>query len=196
LLKYAAWANKKYLSFEEERNCIMQSSKHTTPRSDFENMPGGIGHEQDKKSSPTDLSSRASDLASRGADKAKELASSASEKASSIAEKAKETARDAANKAGDMAKNVGNKAEDAVSSVGGQMKSLAGTIREKAPHEGIVGSTASAVANTLDSSGAYLQEHNLSGMAEDMTEVIRRYPIQSLLVGIGVGFLLARATRS
>ncbi len=60
----------------------------------------------------------------------------------------------------------------------------------------MVGSTASAVANTLDSSGAYLQEHNLSGMAEDMTHLIRRYPIQSLLVGIGVGFLLAKATRS
>jgi hypothetical protein len=33
-------------------------------------------------------------------------------------------------------------------------------------------------------------------MADDMTNLIRRYPIQSLLVGIGVGFLLAKATRS
>ncbi len=163
----------------------MQPTKQSTPRSEFENMPGGIGHEADRKTFPTDL-------VSRGAEKAQELAMAASQRASSVAE----TAREAANKAGDMAKNVGHKAEDAVSSVGGQMKSLAGTIREKAPHEGIVGSTASAVANTLDSSGAYLQEHNLSGMAEDMTHLIRRYPIQSLLVGIGVGFLLAKATRS
>jgi ElaB/YqjD/DUF883 family membrane-anchored ribosome-binding protein len=168
----------------------MQPTKQSTPRSEFENMPGGLGHDdQDKKTSP-------SDLASRGAEKAQELATAAGQKASSVAEKAKETARDAANKAGEMAKNVGHKAEDAVSSVGGQMKSLAGTIREKAPHEGIAGSTATAVANTLDSSGAYLQQHNLSGMAEDMTDLIRRYPIQSLLVGIGVGFLLAKATRS
>jgi hypothetical protein len=48
----------------------------------------------------------------------------------------------------------------------------------------------------LDSGGAYLQEHDLRGMADDMTNLIRRYPIQSLLVGIGVGFLLAKATRS
>jgi hypothetical protein len=167
----------------------MQPIKQSTPRSEFENLPGGLGHDADKKTSP-------SDLASRGAEKAQELAAAAGQKASAVAEKAKETAKDAANKAGEMAKNVGHKAEDAVSSVGGQMKTLAGTIREKAPHEGIVGSTASAVASTLDSSGAYLQEHNLSGMAEDMTDLIRRYPIQSLLVGIGVGFLLAKATRS
>ena len=167
----------------------MQSSKQSMPRSEFENMPSGLSHEQDKKTSP-------SDLASRGAEKAQELATAAGQKAASAAEKTKEAAWDAANKAGEMAKNVGHKAEDAVSSVGGQMKSLAGTIREKGPHEGIVGSTATAVANTLDSSGGYLQEHNLSGMAHDTTNVIRRYPIQSLLVGIGVGFLLAKVTRS
>jgi hypothetical protein len=164
-------------------------SKQTTPRSEFENMPGPSYGDEDRRTSQ-------SDLASRGAEKAQELASSAGQKVSAVADKAKETARDAANKAGDMAKNVGHKAEDAVSSVGGQMKSLAGTIREKAPHEGVVGSTATAVANTLDSSGEYLQKHNLSGMAHDTTNVIRRYPIQSLLVGIGVGFLLAKVTRS
>ena len=166
------------------------TSKPLHPRSEFENMPGSLGPtETERKTSPSDLGARAGE-------KAEELASAASQKAAAVAEKAKEMARDASSRAGDLAKNVGHKAEEAVSSVGGQMKSLAGTIREKAPHEGAVGSTASAVANTLDSSGAYLQEHNLHGMAEDMTSLIRRYPIQSLLVGIGVGFLIAKATRS
>ena len=137
-----------------------------------------------------------SDIASRAGEKAGEMASAAGHKAGTLVEKAKDVGKDVSTKAGEIAKNVGQTAEDAVSSVGGQMKSLAGTIRQKAPHEGIVGSTASAVASTLDSSGAYLQEHNLHGMAEDMTDLIRRYPIQSVLVGIGVGFLVAKATRS
>lgn len=172
---------------------MSQQSKQSNPRSDFEN-PTGFGHME--KSSPTDAGSRGSDLASRVGEKAEELTAAAGQKASSVAEKAKEMARDASNKAGDLAKNVGHKADEAVSSVGGQMKTLAGTIREKAPHEGVLGSTASAVANTLDSSGAYLQEHDLRAMGDDMTNLIRRYPIQSLLVGIGLGFLIAKATRS
>jgi ElaB/YqjD/DUF883 family membrane-anchored ribosome-binding protein len=170
----------------------MSPSKQLNPRNEFENMPGGPG-EADRKTSPSEIGARAGE---KVGEKVEELTSAVSQKAASIAEKAKDTARDAANKAGDLAKNVGHKAEDAVSSVGGQMKSLAGTIREKAPHEGVVGSTASAVANTLDSSGSYLQQHNFQAMAEDMTDLIRRYPIQSLLVGIGVGFLIAKATRS
>ena len=31
-------------------------------------------------------------------------------------------------------------------------------------------------------------------MAEDLTDLIRRNPIPALLVGVGLGFLLARAT--
>lgn len=31
-------------------------------------------------------------------------------------------------------------------------------------------------------------------MAEDVTNVIRRYPVASMLVGVGIGFLLARMT--
>lgn len=111
-------------------------------------------------------------------------------------EKAKDVASTAASKAGDLASNLGDKAEDAVSSVGGQMKTWAGSLRENAPHEGMIGSAADAGAKTLDRVGSYLQEQNLSGMADDMTNLIRRYPIQALLVGMGVGFLFARATRS
>jgi hypothetical protein len=76
------------------------------------------------------------------------------------------------------------------------MKSLAGTIREKAPHGGFVGQASSTVAETLERGGRYLEEQGLSGIGDDLTNLIRRNPIPALLVGIGVGFLLARATRS
>jgi hypothetical protein len=33
-------------------------------------------------------------------------------------------------------------------------------------------------------------------MADDLSGVIRRNPIPALLIGIGIGFLLARSTRS
>jgi hypothetical protein len=48
------------------------------------------------------------------------------------------------------------------------------------------------VADTLEHAGSYLEERNLDGMLEDITGVIRRYPLQALLAGIAIGFLLAR----
>jgi hypothetical protein len=52
------------------------------------------------------------------------------------------------------------------------------------------------VASALDSTGHYLEEQGLSGMAEDLTNLIRRNPIPALLIGVGLGYLLARMTRS
>jgi ElaB/YqjD/DUF883 family membrane-anchored ribosome-binding protein len=96
----------------------------------------------------------------------------------------------------DMASTIGHKAEGAVDSIGSGMKSLAGTIRDKAPGGGVLGNAASGVAGTLESGGAYLQDHNLHGMAEDATSLIRRYPLQAILLGVGVGILVGRALRS
>ena len=99
-------------------------------------------------------------------------------------------------KAKDVASAVGDKADTAVSSVGGGMQSLAGTIRDKGPSSGVLGGAASGVASALDTSGRYLEEQGLSGIADDMTHLIRRHPIPAVLIGIGLGYLLARVTRS
>lgn len=125
---------------------------------------------------------------------------SMTEQAKGAATAALDTARDMAStagkKAGEAASYVGQRAEDATSAVGGSMKSLAGTIRENAPREGMLGSASSAVASTLESGGRYLQEHGLSGVGDDLTNMIRRNPVPSLLIAVGLGFLIARATRS
>src|SRR5207249_480899 len=118
----------------------------------------------------------------------------AKETASSLTQKAGDAASYVGKRAEDAASFVGKKAEDATSSVGCGMKSLADTIREKGPEGGTLGAAGNAVADTLESSGRYLQEHGLSGIGEDMANLIKRNPIPALLVGIGLGFLIARAT--
>jgi hypothetical protein len=138
---------------------------------------------------PTSVKDRAYEEASSLAAKAKEAGACAMEQT-------KDVASSVAQRMGDMASTIGHKTEGAVESVGGEMKSLAGTIRDNAPKDGVVGSAASGVASTLESGGAYLQDHNLHGMAEDATALIRRYPLQAILAGIGVGFLVGRALRS
>jgi hypothetical protein len=120
----------------------------------------------------------------------------AQEAAGTAVDKAKQAAGAVAEKAKDVASAVGEKADSAVSSVGSGMQSLAGTLRDKAPSGGVLGGAASGVAGALESSGQYLEEQGLSGMAEDVTNLIRRNPIPAVLIGIGLGFLLARLTRS
>jgi len=123
-------------------------------------------------------------------------AGKAQDQASNLLDKAKQAAGAVADKARDVASNLGHKAENATESVGSGMQSLAGTLRDKAPHGGFLGGAASGVAGALDSSGRYLEEQGLSGMAEDVTNMIRRNPIPAVLLGVGLGFLLARMTRS
>lgn len=112
----------------------------------------------------------------------------------SMKNKASDAASSAADKAKQTASKVGQKAEDATHAVGSGMKNLADTIRHKGPQEGALGAAACSVADTLDSGGRYLEEEGISGIAGDMTTLIRRNPIPAMFVGIGLGFVLARAT--
>jgi hypothetical protein len=114
--------------------------------------------------------------------------------AGGAAERARELASTAGEKARDLGAAVGQRADDAASAVGGGMRSLAGTLRERAPREGMLGSASSSVAGTLESGARYLEEHGMSGMMDDLAGLVRRNPIPAVLVGIGIGFLLARTT--
>ena len=133
-------------------------------------------------------------------EKAKDIASSAAQTAGQTAagatQKARDMASSAAHTASDLASAVGQRAEEATSTVGGRMRSLAGTLRENLPDEGMMGSAGSAVADTLERGGRYLEQEGLRGIGEDLTNVIRRNPIPAVLVGIGLGFLVARSLRS
>lgn len=93
-----------------------------------------------------------------------------------------------------MAQDIGGRATGAVQAVGSGMESLADSIRERAPREGVLGTASGEVARTLESGGRYLREEGLSGMMDDLTSVIRKNPLPAVLIGIGLGFLLARTT--
>jgi len=132
---------------------------------------------------------KAKDAASKAGSYVKDAASDAANKAGSYV---KDAASTVAHKAEDAASYVAHKAEDATTSVGQNIKSLAGTIRANAPHEGMLGTAGSAVASTLESCGRELEEHGLGGVADDITSMVRRNPVPAVLIGIGLGFLLAR----
>jgi uncharacterized protein YjbJ (UPF0337 family) len=94
-------------------------------------------------------------------------------------------------KARELGATAASKANEAAPGFGEKIGSLASVIREKAPPEGKIRTSANKVADGLDSASYYLQERKFEHLGEDLRGLVRRYPIQSLLVGFGLGFLLA-----
>ena len=60
--------------------------------------------------------------------------------------------------------------------------------------QGALATAATAVADGVGSASAYLQEKPFDEMATDLTALIRTYPVQSFVVGVGLGYLMARLT--
>jgi uncharacterized protein YjbJ (UPF0337 family) len=98
-------------------------------------------------------------------------------------------------KAQELGATAANKANEAATVVGEKIGSLANVIREKAPHEGAMATAATSVVDGLESASSYLQEKKFEHLAKDVTALVRTYPVQSLLIGVGLGYLLARRKR-
>ena len=130
-------------------------------------------------------------------EKASEGAAAISERvsdaASFISDKAKAATSSVMHSAEDAASYVGKKTDDGIHAVGSGLKSLGDSVRHTAPERDMLKDGVCAVADTLENTGKYLEEGGLTNMAEDLTGLIKRNPVASLCVGIGVGFLLARA---
>ena len=58
--------------------------------------------------------------------------------------------------------------------------------------QGAIATAKTAVADRVESASSYLQDRKFEDMATDITALIRRYPVPSLLVGVGLGYLLTR----
>jgi ABC-type transporter Mla subunit MlaD len=131
----------------------------------------------------------------------------AADKARDMARNAVESARDAAtgvaDRAKDVAGTVANSARDMAGTVADRAKDAAGTARDWAAgavdavkQSDVVNKAEEYATDAWESGSRYFQEHNFKDMADDVAGVIRRNPIPALLVGVGLGFILARSLRS
>lgn len=133
------------------------------------------------------------DQSSQG--KVQDIKDKAQDGAASAADKAKQLASDAAQRASDVASKVHDKADDALAAVGERLSNLAGRIKDNAPQGGTLGTAAGVVADKMQAGGDYLSGHDLQGIGQDLGGLIRNYPIQSLLVGLGVGYLMGMMSK-
>jgi ElaB/YqjD/DUF883 family membrane-anchored ribosome-binding protein len=128
-------------------------------------------------------------------DKVAQAADDARSKTSEVIDTAKMKAGDALDSARQATATASDKATDVMSTAGDKMTTLAQTVREKAPVEGRAGEVAYTAAETLERGGRYLQEADPQMVRTDLERIIRQHPIESMLVGLGLGYLLARTMR-
>jgi hypothetical protein len=162
-------------------------------QSEIDNRPNMGGQSGAAEQPTAQVAEKAKELATAVSEKSKELASAVAQAAGTMA---RDAAGTVAQRAGEVASTVGRKAEEATGAVGSRIESFGHTVRERGPHEGIMGTASSTVAQTLESSGRYLKEQGLEGIGEDLSAFIRRHPLPAVLVGIGIGFCMARFFRS
>ena len=138
---------------------------------------------------------KAHNTVDRASDTAHNAVDTVTDKAQQVASDVKDRAQQAASKAQDIGQQAVDRADDATTTVGEKMTDAAQAIRERAPATGTVGNVADTAATTLERAGTYLQQQDLADMRSDLENIIRRHPIESLLVGLGAGYLLARSMR-
>jgi len=107
-------------------------------------------------------------------------------------EKAHAGIRDLKDRVSDTASKVKDKAgqmADSVSEKAGQARESAAIGLDRAA------STTHNIADGMHSTASYLKGHDLNQIGADVMNVCRRYPTQSLIAAVAVGFLIGRARR-
>jgi ElaB/YqjD/DUF883 family membrane-anchored ribosome-binding protein len=102
-----------------------------------------------------------------------------------------------ANEAKEKVTEYGRKALDKLeaqrSNAAGALDQTASALHERSDKAVIV---AHRTADRIQATADYIREHDFKAMTQDLTEIVRRYPTQSLAIAAVAGFLVARAIRS
>jgi hypothetical protein len=116
--------------------------------------------------------------------------------AGNLADKTRDATRSTVESVRDTATGVMDRAKDVAGNVADTARDWASGAVNAVKDSDVVNKAEQYVSNAWETGSRYIHEHNLSDMAEDVAGVIRRNPIPAMLVGIGLGFILARSLRS
>jgi hypothetical protein len=115
-----------------------------------------------------------------------------------VKERAAEVAAKTKDKASQMADTVSEKLDQQRENAAEGLGRVASTLHEKAesvPGGPKVVKFTHNIADGMESTASYLREHDFSKMGEDFMNVCRKYPTQSLVAALAIGFLLGRSAR-
>ena len=99
-------------------------------------------------------------------------------------------------KAAQLGRSAAQKVDETRGSTAEALQSTANSLRSGAQSSGeAISNAANRTAEKLESTAKYVREHDFRSMMQDVEEVVRRNPAQSLCAAIAVGFLMGSALR-
>ncbi|NGZ94546.1 MAG: hypothetical protein CV089_00170 [Nitrospira sp. WS110] len=114
-------------------------------------------------------------------------------KAEDAVQRAGEKARQVSDDIGDMAQRGGDKARHLAERVGDEIAGASDRIQDKLRETGKgVGEAVNTVSEKVRASAQYLEDSSVEDVVDDVTVLVKRYPIHAVLLGMGIGFLLGR----
>jgi len=99
--------------------------------------------------------------------------------ADDVGNRAKEFVTDATQRAETAGAYISQRADEATVAVGSRLKAA--------------GEASESMGHSLKQTGDHLQRDGLQGLCADLSMLIRNHPIPAMLMGIGLGFVTARA---
>jgi len=115
-----------------------------------------------------------------------------------VKEKVSDMTSKVKDKAGQMAGTVSEKLGQQRENAAETLDRAASTIHDKAdsvPGGPRVTNLTHSIAGGMESTASYLRDHDFDDMGKDVINICRRYPAQSLVAALAVGFLLGRSRR-
>lgn len=139
--------------------------------------PQGVSNDGPNRESVEGAAEKAKGAINAGMDSGKHAIESAIESASAGIQAAQQKLGAAVGAAREAASQVSGSVSDAASYAG-----------EKAE------SATNSFGCAMESTGAYLKDDGLRHIAADVSDLIRRNPVPAMLIGVGLGFLIAQAS--
>lgn len=128
-------------------------------------------------------------------------ADSARDTVEGVRQKGQEKMTDAQRKIAETGSNVQHnvdhahtRADEGMTASGQHLRNLSHNVRQQAP-DGQAGDMVGQAADAMERGAAYLEESSPRDVQHDLERTMRNNPMQTLLVGVGVGFVLGRTTR-
>jgi len=98
-------------------------------------------------------------------------------------------------KAGELGSTAQQKADQGMDKAAQGLDQAAEKLRQQGQQGGTMGTAATKTADTLDSASQYLRDKDTDQLLSDLESLVRRKPVESVLVAAGVGFVLSKLFR-
>jgi ElaB/YqjD/DUF883 family membrane-anchored ribosome-binding protein len=138
-----------------------------------------------------------SSMTGTGSDSDTESGSGSGSMQDQVREQADKVISTATQKVSGIAGQASSSADAGIEKAAGGLGTLAGTIRDKSQSLGNeqIGSIATAAADRLESGAELLRGQNTDQLMSELEALVRRKPVESMLVAAGIGFVLSKALR-